>query len=379
MNRKNRLTATLQGNAVDRPAVSFYELTGSENTTDTDPYNIYNDPSWKPLIDLARDHSDRIVGVHIKWVDRRDPLADSMQTDRWEEDDSRYTRHTLSVAGHDFVRVQRQDRNVNTLWTLEHPLQNKADVEAYLSLPEPEDVGKPDVTRALELERKLGDSGIIMLDTPDPLCCAAEMFEMSDYMVFAMTEPDLFTRLLDRFARELWEKVRRVVDVLPGRLWRVYGPEYASEPYLPPHMFEQYVTHYDTPLVEAVQATGGYIRLHSHGRLKNILPYIAATGCDGIDPIEPEPQGDVSLRYVQERYGDRWVLFGNLEARDLVHLPTDAFRRKIETALREGTSQGGRGFVLLPSACPYYRTLPSQAMDNYKLMIDVANSFPHAS
>ncbi len=52
MNRRERLMATLHGEAVDRPAVSFYELNGlDENTGDGDPYNIYTHPSWKPLLE----------------------------------------------------------------------------------------------------------------------------------------------------------------------------------------------------------------------------------------------------------------------------------------------------------------------------------------
>lgn len=62
MTPRQRLMATLRGEPVDRPAVSFYELNGlDEDPTDADPYNIYNDPSWAPLLLLTREHSDRIV------------------------------------------------------------------------------------------------------------------------------------------------------------------------------------------------------------------------------------------------------------------------------------------------------------------------------
>lgn len=54
--------ATLRGETVDRPAVSFYELNGlDEDPDDADPYNIYNDPSCAPLLSLTREHTDRIV------------------------------------------------------------------------------------------------------------------------------------------------------------------------------------------------------------------------------------------------------------------------------------------------------------------------------
>lgn len=75
MTRRERLIATLKGKAVDRPAVSFYEIGGfSVNADDPDEYNIYNSPSWQPLLRLAEDHTDIIRMVspvraqsHLSW------------------------------------------------------------------------------------------------------------------------------------------------------------------------------------------------------------------------------------------------------------------------------------------------------------------------
>ena len=59
--RRARLTATLRGDAVDRPAVNFYEIGGLKiDPTDPDPFNVYRDPSWQPLLDLAERETDLI-------------------------------------------------------------------------------------------------------------------------------------------------------------------------------------------------------------------------------------------------------------------------------------------------------------------------------
>ncbi len=123
-----------------------------------------------------------------------------------------------------------------------------------------------------------------MLDSGDALCDAASLFEMGTYTILAYTEAALFHQLLDWFAEGRNQHTHRVTQALPGRLWRIYGPEYASVPYLPPKYFHDYVVSYDRPLVEAIQATGGYARLHSHGNLKAILPMILDLGVDGLDP-----------------------------------------------------------------------------------------------
>jgi uroporphyrinogen-III decarboxylase len=128
-------------------------------------------------------------------------------------------------------------------------------------------------------------------------------------------------------------------------------------------------------MVESIKSYGGYARIHSHGNLKAILDDIAALGADGLDPIEPPPQGDVELAYVRERYGKDMVLFGNLEASDIENLPTIRFAEKIKRALEEGTSGTGRGFVLMPSACPYGRELSTLALRNYEKMVELVERF----
>jgi uroporphyrinogen-III decarboxylase len=125
-------------------------------------------------------------------------------------------------------------------------------------------------------------------------------------------------------------------------------------------------------MVKAIQAHGGFARIHSHGRLQGILDLIAGMGADALDPIEPPPQGDIELREVRERYGKQMVLFGNLEANDIELLAPALFEEKVKRALDEGTAGEGRGFVLMPSASPYGRILTSQLLQNYETMVRLA-------
>ena len=78
MTRRERLMATLRGEAVDRPPVNFYELNGlDEDPSNPDPYNIFSDPSWAPLLELTRARTDRIVMRPVRMKNAPpDPLAD---------------------------------------------------------------------------------------------------------------------------------------------------------------------------------------------------------------------------------------------------------------------------------------------------------------
>jgi hypothetical protein len=378
MTRRERLMATLQGRPVDRPPVNFYELGGfAIDPADPDPYNIYNSPDWKPLLDLTERHTDMIRMVRAVRARSHEPAMAARQAEFFRQTvvdngDTRVTRTEVTAGGRVMTQVSVREREMNTDWTTEHLLKSVEDVEAYLSIPDDVFGELIDVKPLEAVEAALGDRGIVMVDTEDPLCAAATLFSMEDYTTIAFTERELFTRLLDKMARRVLSRTEEVSRRFPGRLWRIYGPEFASEPYLSPELFKDYVVRYVGPMVRAIQKHGGFARIHSHGRLRGILPLIAEMGADALDPIEPPPQGDMELREVRERFGEQMVLFGNLEISDIERIPTAQFAEKVKRALDEGMSGSGRGFVLMPSASSYGRHISPLCLRNYETMVELA-------
>jgi hypothetical protein len=56
-------------------------------------------------------------------------------------------------------------------------------------------------------------------------------------------------------------------------------------------------------------------------------------------------------------------------------LPPPQFEARVAQALREGTVGRGRGFVLMPSACPYGRHISADVMANYQTMVRLVQEF----
>ncbi len=379
MTRKERLTATLNGLTVDRPAVSFYETGGFlTDPDDPDEYNVYNAPSWRPLLELAEEHTDLIRMVspvrtrsHLSWDGSTNTGKRSyyVKEDRWEEGNSRFARITYSVKGRSLTSISRRDREIDTVWTIEPLIKTIDDVQMFLELPDEIFGENIDAEHIRQEESKLGDRGIIMIDTEDPVCAVASMFRLEDFTLFALTERRLCHALMEKHARYIEKRVEKVSGDLPGRLWRIYGPEFITEPFLPPELFEEYVVRHTGPVVEKIKRNGGFVRIHAHGCVRNILEYIAGMGADAVDPLEPPPRGDVLLKEVREKYGRQMVLFGNIEIADIENMPPDKFRETVKRSLSDGTSGEGRGFVLMPTASPYGRIISGKTLDNYQIMI----------
>ncbi|MBZ5703236.1 MAG: hypothetical protein LAN84_15495 [Acidobacteriia bacterium] len=221
----------------------------------------------------------------------------------------------------------RRSPEVDTIWTTEHLLKNVDDLKAYLELPDESFAEESDVAKLIQADAKVGERGIVMVDTEDPICAAASLLSMEDFLTVALTESMLLHQLLEKLSRPLYARTQRVAEAFPGHLWRIYGPEYAAEPFLPPRLFQEYVVRYTEPMVKAIKKHGGFARVHCHGRLNAILDSICEMGADATDPIEPPPHGDVSLEYVRRKYGARLVLFGNIELADIESMEPTAFER----------------------------------------------------
>jgi len=388
VNRRERLMATLRGEPVDRSAVNFYEIGGFDvDPSDPDPFNVYNDPSWQPLLQLAEEQTDIIrmrspiksrsheVGLQPKTSSLDHSRQEFFKVEEYTEKGSRFTRTTSEIAGRTMTSLARRDPEIDTIWTLEHLLKNLDDIRAYLSLPDEVFTEEIHIDNLLKEDEELGERGIVMIDTEDPICAAASLFSMEDFTVIALTEQKLFHSLLEKLSRHIYARTEKTAKAFPGHLWRIYGPEYATEPYLPPHLFKEYVVRYTGPMVQTIQKHEGFARIHCHGRLRAVLDYIVEMRADAIDPLEPPPQGDVELEYVRSKYGEDLVLFGNIETADIENAEPAHFEKIVEKAIKDGTSGQGKGFVLMPSSAPNGRAITPNVMANYETMVRLTTKF----
>ena len=99
--------ATLRGEAVDRPPVSFYEIGGWKMMpSPDDEFCVWNDPSWRPLVGLAEEETDLIRMVGPAWKgDADNGLDELVKHESWREGPSRLTRTTIAAAGTWLVMV----------------------------------------------------------------------------------------------------------------------------------------------------------------------------------------------------------------------------------------------------------------------------------
>lgn len=371
MTSRERLTAALKGEPVDRIPVSAYELDSYDNAT------LRQDPGYARILDHIRDSADLLypwgpgsksAGLGYFMTATTDC---KVETEERTEAGRTFRRTTLHTPKGPLYSESSTVPDILTTWTVEHFLKTDEDIERFFSIPYVPTV--PDCDGFAATDERIGPRGLLHISMADPLCMVADLFEFGEYTVRAMTDPQTFKRLLDLAWQRMRPHLEAVLRAGVRGVFRICGPEYATPPYLPPSLFHEYVVPYVGEMCRLIREAGGFPRLHCHGKIGKVLGSILEMRPEAIDPLEPPPDGDLTLEDAVASLGASMTLMGNMETRELEFLPEGAMRHRVREALEVGSK--ARGFILTPTACPAGRALSEVAERNYRIMIEEAKRF----
>ena len=373
---RRRLLTALEGGTPDRVPINTYELAGRNSL---DWYN--RQPSYAPLMEFIRAHTDCITNwnpraatdqytchEHFLCSDYPVPIE---STTEWTGEFERTTRIARTPRG-PLRSVTQSTPNVYTTWESEHWCKNLEDVDKALSVPyQPAQYDASDLPR---VRAELGDHGLIMASLGDPAYLAAELMSFQDCLLWVFKETEHFARAVDVVAERVIENLRRQLDCCVVDLYRIVGPEFFTPPYLPPSIFRRFVLPHVNRMTRLIQARGAKVRVHCHGRIGRVLDLLLEAGCDGIDPCEPPPDGDIGLAEVKRRcYAARVSVWGNLELKLLEHGTPAEVRAEVRRVMDQ--AKAGGGFVVMPTAAPINVPLAPETEANYKAFIQAGLEF----
>lgn len=158
-------------------------------------------------------------------------------------------------------------------------------------------------------------------------------------------EPDFMECLTDRLARMSLDAVamylERGVEVI--NVCDDLGN--ADGLLISPRLFDKFFLPWYVELVRVVHARGGWVHLHSHGNIAQLLDQLASTGIDIINPFDWNENPD--LPGLLHKYGDRVVFCGGLVG-DLYRHSAIEVERIVRRAC--GLARiAGRGYLFMGS------------------------------
>ncbi len=256
-------------------------------------------------------------------------------------------------------------------YVVEHLLKTGEDIEKYLSVQcEPDQV---DLAPVKEFYEKLGDHGLAYVSYRDPMYIVASKFDYEDFTIRCIQDLATIKHLVDREFERIRAELAATLPQAEGYDFLFYtgGPELATPPMLPPHVFRELVTPYHKELVGMIHEAGHLVAIHCHGRVREVMDDFLEIGIDMLEPMEPPPQGNIALDEAFEYVNGRLCLTGYIQDQDLYTAKPGEMRAKVE-AIREIV--GGRsGYMMTNTATPFLEQPPPQFVRNYVEFIEAAS------
>jgi uroporphyrinogen-III decarboxylase len=160
---------------------------------------------------------------------------------------------------------------------------------------------------------------------------------LDDLFIDMVDEPELVHAVVDRIGEYNFRSARNLLE--RGVDCILFGDDMGSSAGL---LFSRrnYVTFFQAwhrRMAELCHAHGGYLQIHSHGNINGIMPELAATGLDILNPVGPED--DMDLEQLLMRYGERLAFAGGVSKR-IGEMGREELAAHLETVIGIGKRLG---------------------------------------
>lgn len=275
---------------------------------------------------------------------------------------------TINTPKSELTCVRRWDQSAHTSWVEKYPVETMEDIEAIASVPSelPEDISPADPSGRPE---NFDERGVAVARVSSPFVCVAGMMDYEWFLELALTEQELIgelteichTRILD-VLQVLLSNPDPGIDVI----W-MGGSEWVTPPMASPRLYDMYVQNQERSIIEYIHENSDALcHIHCHGNVRHALPRTIERGGDYTEPVEPPPDGDITMAEAKAVANGRITLGGNLECRILCNEGEEA----TEQAVREAFEGGKHRVVLRPTEAPTPR-MSEREFDNYMRVVDV--------
>jgi hypothetical protein len=363
MNPRDRLLTTLKGEKADRvPLV----LPGFSYRTHGALEKI-NDPLRKKIAERVMDETEFRVQVpsHIN----RMLVTPSQRIKTERKDLPNGNRRNLGVIDTplgELTFITEWDPRSRTGWQVKYPVETEADIKKIASVPWeiPENLAPPDTDN---LPDEFPQRGILETRISSPFVCVSAMMSYEWFLELCFLDQELIKELTEICRQRVLDCVKVLLS-RPGieYVW-MGGSEWVTPPMAPPEIYDALVQEQEKSIIQYVHENSeAIVHVHCHGRVRDALPKTIQRGGDYTEPVEPPPDGDITMKEAKEVSAGRITLGGNIECRILCNESEEATEDAVKAAFEGGKER----FVLRPTEGPS-PVLSEHEYKNYMRLIDV--------
>ena len=193
---------------------------------------------------------------------------------------------------------------------------------------------------------------------------------MMDYEMFlGMCATDLpLIKELTAICQERTLDMLSVLLAKPGieHVW-MGGSEWITPPMASPRVYDELVQEQERTVIDYIHGhSDAIVQVHCHGHGRHALQRCIERGADYTEPVEPPPDGDVTMAEAKAMSAGRITLGGNIECRVLCNESEET----TEAAVRAAFEGGKERFVLRATEAPS-PVMSEREFRNYMRVVDV--------
>jgi len=337
---QERIMRIFQNKEVDRPALKLWGAS-------LDNHLLH--PDYQPVCELAAQVSDLFVtsgspfDVYYGQNAKEQVTYEIRDTKEAAWKDKHITFHTPKGSLHGIERISTLGE---PSYTIEYMIKEPQDLEKLLAI---EYQAIPYDIRSFELEKaRLGDRGVVMHGADHAGYALQRLMGSENLAYFSADCRDQVEAVIGTFSARIREYVQSALAAGITSPFAWVGPELLIPPLLAPRDFEDFVFRWDKLLCDDIHQAGGYVWVHCHGKVANLIERFIEMGVDVLNPLEPPKNGDIELEAIIRKFGNRLGWEGNIEIQEILQADPERLKELILSCVTAGNASGR--FILCPSA-----------------------------
>lgn len=363
MTPKERMMAALRGETPDRVPL---ELAGFQFAS-TEQVEALQDPLRRQISERIFDQSHYTVDIPSGINRMLVTPPQRIRHDRRQLPDRRVRITTrIDTPKGELSCETVFDPTSRTTWHVDYPVKTLADIEAIASVPW-ELPPSLDSVSLPKLPPDFHERGILETRLSSPMVCVAGMMNYQWFLELSLTEPALIAELTDICRRRILDCVARLAVIPELEYAWLGGSEWVTPPMGSPSLYDALVQEQEREIIQRLKVHHDiFVHVHCHGHVRHALQRCIERGADYTEPVEPPPDGDLTMSAAKALAAGRITLGGNIECRILCNGSEEAVSEAVTAAFEGGRER----FVLRPTEGPS-PVLTQQEFRNYMRLVDL--------
>lgn len=334
---------------------------------------ITKDPNYLEIVKLAEEKCEKVWTYGFPEFDRRFLLIpkEFVKVTKVEKKETSFLiKYQVQTPKGSLEYICEKQKNISTVWDRKFLIEDRKDVEKILSVPYK--FQKPNVEDFFKYENRIKQKGGLMYTfISTPVVCVSQLFRFEKFLMWCAVEKSTIAKLIETAFERIYEQLEYLLQQGVDSIFRFGGSEQATPPMMSPKLYDEFVVRYDKRLFDLVHRYGGYVAVHCHGRVRDVLDKLVDMGVDLLDPVEAPPSGDIEIGEAKRKVKGRITLAGNIQFGDMEVCTT----KEIDEKVKEAICSGGREkFILTTTEAPI-SPISSRMRDNYIQLIESGHKY----